>query len=198
MRIRSFLVMVGMAIVVAPGVAEGQSGVGPVLNASAGVTERAWDRQQKPPPGFVLFVWAPLFDPSTSLSYLRGKCDIDNQNATANKVVFQNIVLFGVGSEGMIEPAKASRSIKKGKGNVALWDLTSPRQEFTDEGGILVLGEFKVTKKLKEFDSLRCELAVLEVLDVANLRRASTAERLEYYRNVERQRGKKSLETGSP
>jgi len=190
MRLSLFLVLVGMVMAVPPGVAEGQSVVGPFINVDAGFTERTWNHQQKPPIGFVLFSWTPQLDPATTLYYLRGKCDIDSQEAPSNKVVFQGTFVWGLDTDAGIFPVKTSKSIKNGEGKVALWDLTPQLQELAAENGsFVVAGEFKTTKKLEEFDTLRCELAVLELLDVSNLRRASTAERLDYFRKVATQRG---------
>lgn len=151
-------------------------------NIDRGVSDRSWTYKRKPPIDAIFFGWLPALDFGSTIYYLRAKCDIDN-NKAKNKVIFQNITLLGVDSDNSVGATKASKLIKKGKGKVALWDLTPHVSNFLSDSAVLVSGEIKTTKQLKRFDTLTCELSVWEIIDINSLSEGTEAERLRYFRD---------------
>jgi hypothetical protein len=149
-------------------------------NMEQGTSEREWSYKRKPPVETIAFSWIPELDSRTTLYFLQARCDIDDKKAK-NKVSFQNVQLTGVASGKVVKAAKASKSIRKGEGKAALWDLTPSMGQLLTEDTVLVSGEVKAKKALKALQAMTCSLSVWELFDTNDLRLRSRSERLGFF-----------------
>ncbi|MCH7666340.1 MAG: hypothetical protein IH936_10490 [Acidobacteria bacterium] len=177
--------MAGIAFAVAllsPGAASAQIFL-QLWNIESVTAEREWSYKRKPPVKQLIFGWSPELDPDHTIYYLRAVCNISGKKEK-NKVFFEDVLLLGVQSDNSVGAVKQSKLIKKGKGKVALWDLTPHVFNFQEDSTVLVTGSVRLTKNLKAFKNLTCEFAVVELFDINDLIRAPEAERLEFFRDV--------------
>jgi hypothetical protein len=149
-------------------------------NMDQGTSEREWSYKRKPPNEIITFSWIPELDSRTTLYFIQAMCDIDDKQAK-NKVSFQKVQLTGVASGNTVKAAKASKSIRKGEGEAALWDLTPIIGELLRDDTVLVSGEVKAKKPLKALQAMTCSLSVWELFDTNDLRGRTKSERLSYF-----------------
>jgi hypothetical protein len=175
-----FLILSSIAVALfMPGAASAQTSA-QMWNMDQGTSDREWSNQRKPPVELMTFSWIPELGPQTTLYFVHARCDIDNKKAK-NKVSFQNVQLTGVTSDKTVKVARASKSIRKGEGRAALWDLTPFIGELGRDDAVLVSGEIKAKKTLKAGQAMTCSLSVWELLDTSDLRLGTKAERLSYF-----------------
>ena len=176
----AFLVLSSTVVALfTPGAASGQTSA-QMWNIDQGTSEREWSYKRKPPVERITFSWIPALDPPTTLYFVQARCDIDDKK-TKNKVLFKNVQLTGVASDNTVRVASASKPIREGEGEAAVWDLTPFSGKLLTDDTVLVSAEVKARKRLKALQAMTCSLSVWELFDTNNLRLRTESERLSYF-----------------
>ena len=182
MRVRLAICAVAIALVSSGAIAQLW------MNEDFGVSERSWMVKSRPPLKEIVFFWVPTLDPLTTLYFLSAKCDQFN---SSGKPRGKNTITFGVQLEGLESESfygsfGRQGEVRKGKGQMVVWDLTEHISGFTGDMAVLVGAEILASRKIKRFHTFRCELSLLELFDDASLVSATEAKRLDYLGEVAR------------
>ena len=120
------------------------------VNEDVGVSVRSWTVKSRPPADIVLFAWEPTLSPLTTLYFLGGKCDQFNSSGEPkgkNTVTFENLILVGIDSENMVFLSPQNSNVTKGKGEMAVWDLTPNMSSFRGDSVVIVGSAIFASKK---------------------------------------------------